>query len=77
MVEIHSTTSRRTDTKVKRSEYADAGIGHYWMVDLLGGPSLTACRRAGELGYRDSGPLRGLVTLEAPFPVRLDLDGLV
>ncbi|MGI9064071.1 MAG: Uma2 family endonuclease, partial [Pseudonocardiaceae bacterium] len=34
VVEIVSPGSRRTDHVAKRSEYADAGIPHYWIVDL-------------------------------------------
>ena len=72
-VEIHSTTTRRTDTRVKHAEYADAGIGHYWMVDLLDGPSLTACHLDGEFGYIDARPVRGEFTTDDPFPARIDL----
>ncbi len=75
-VEIHSPGSQRTDSVMKHSEYADAGIGHYWMVDLLGGPSLTACHLAGEFGYSDASPAIGNFTTETPFPVRIDLDRL-
>lgn len=72
-VEIHSKTTRRTDTKIKYAEYADAGIGHYWMVDLLDGPSLTACHLGGEFGYIDAEPVRGTFTTQQPFPARIDL----
>lgn len=75
-VEILSTGSRRTDSVIKHGEYADAGIGHYWMVDLLGGPSLTACHLAGEFGYADAGPVTGTFASEVPFPVRVDLTAL-
>ncbi|HYH31623.1 MAG TPA: Uma2 family endonuclease [Pseudonocardia sp.] len=75
-VEILSTGSRRTDGVVKRGEYADAAIGHYWMVDLLGGPSLTACHLAGEFGYADAGPVTGTFASEVPFPVRIELTPL-
>jgi Uma2 family endonuclease len=75
-VEILSTGSRRTDSVIKHGEYADAGIGHYWMVDLLGGPSLTACHLAGEFGYADAGPVTGTFASEVPFPVRIDLPAL-
>lgn len=73
-IEIHSTSTRRTDTVIKHAEYADAGIGHYWMIDLLDGPSLTACHLAGALGYADGHPVRGRFTTDLPFPVHLDLD---
>ncbi|MHA6628895.1 Uma2 family endonuclease [Pseudonocardia sichuanensis] len=75
-VEILSAGSRRTDSVVKHGEYADAGIGHYWMVDLLRGPSLTACHLAGEFGYADAGPVTGTFASEVPFPVRVDLTAL-
>lgn len=75
-VEVHSTSTRRTDQKIKRAEYADAGIGHYWMVDLLGGPCLTACHSGGPFGYIDEGPVTGVFATQHPFPIRLDLAAL-
>ena len=41
---------------LKRDEYADAGIPHYWIVDLDEPVSLIACHLAGEFGYVDGGP---------------------
>jgi Uma2 family endonuclease len=76
-VEIHSPGSYRTDQAIKHSEYADAGIGHYWMIDLLAGPSLTACHLGGPFGYVDDAPVTGRFTTQAPFPVELDLTTLV
>ena len=79
-VEIISPGSRRVDTVLKRSEYADAGIPHYWIVDL-GEPgdriTLTAHHLAGEFGYADPGPVTGVFTATEPFSVRIDLDALV
>jgi Uma2 family endonuclease len=79
-VEIISPGSRRLDTLVKRDEYADAGIPHYWIVDL-GEPgdrsTLTAHQLAGEFGYADAGPVSGVFAATEPFPVRIDLDALV
>jgi len=72
-VEIHSTTTRRTDTKVKYAEDADAGISHYRVIDLLDGPSLSACHLGGEFGYIDAAPVRGTFTTQQPFPARVDL----
>ena len=43
-VEVVSAGSERTDRTIKHSEYADAGIPHYWIVDL------------GEPGDRPSSP---------------------
>lgn len=76
-VEIHSPGSYRTDQAIKHSEYADAGIGHYWMIDLLGGPSLTACHLGGPFGYVNDAPVTGSFTTEAPFPAAVDLAALV
>lgn len=75
-VEVLSPGSRRTDSRIKHDEYADAGIGHYWMIDLDDGPSLTACHLAGEFGYVDAAPVRGEFGTDTPCPLRIDLDGL-
>jgi Uma2 family endonuclease len=74
IVEIVSPGSRRTDRVAKRSEYADAGIAHYWIVDLTDTVSVVACHLAGEFGYQDTGDLTGSFETTEPFPVRLDLD---
>ena len=79
-VEVVSAGSERTDRTIKHSEYADAGIPHYWVVDL--GESgdritLTAHHLAGEFGYADAGPVDGVFAATEPFPVRIDLDALV
>ena len=75
-IEVHSTTARRTDQVIEHGEYADAGIGHYWMVDLLGGPALTACHLGGAFGYVDEPPVTGTFTTQHPFPARVELEAL-
>ncbi|WP_028926166.1 Uma2 family endonuclease [Pseudonocardia acaciae] len=75
-VEIVSPGSRRMDHVVKRGEYADAGIGHYWIVDLDKPVSLLACHLAGELGYADDGERTGTFTTTRPYPLTIDLDQL-
>jgi Uma2 family endonuclease len=77
VVEIVSDGSRRTDRSIKHGEYADAGIPHYWILDIDDRPTPTACHHAGEFGYADAPPVTGTFTIEDPFPVRLDLDILV
>lgn len=77
VLEVLSPGSRRTDHITKRGEYADAGIGHYWIVDLGDPVSLLACHLAGEFGYADGGVVTGRHTATAPFPLELDLDGLL
>ncbi|MCA0155984.1 Uma2 family endonuclease [Tsukamurella sp. M9C] len=74
IVEILSPGTRRQDLVTKRSEYADAGIPHYWIVDLDGGPSIEA------LTLRD-GSYEGAVhsgefTTTVPFELRVDLTAL-
>jgi Uma2 family endonuclease len=76
IVEIVSPGSLRTDRVAKRSEYADAGIAHYWIVDLTGTVSVVACHLAGEFGYQDTGDLTGSFETTEPFPVRVELDQL-
>lgn len=76
-VEIHSPGSYRTDQVIKHGEYAEAGIGHYWMIDLADGPALTACHLGGPFGYVDAPPVTGTFTTQHPFPASLDLAALV
>ncbi len=77
VVEIVSPGSRRTDHMIKRDEYADASIPHYWIVDLDGPVSLIDCHLAAEFGYQDAGPVTGRFVTTQPFPVNLRLDGLL
>ncbi|MEU6699293.1 Uma2 family endonuclease [Pseudonocardia sp. NPDC046786] len=76
VVEILSPGSRRTDHVTKRGEYADAGIGHYWIIDLGEPVSLLACHLAGEFGYADGGVVTGRHTADRPFAADFDLDAL-
>jgi Uma2 family endonuclease len=76
VVEIVSPGSRRTDHVIKRGEYADAGIPHYWIVDLAEPVSLLACHLAGEFGYADGAAVTGTFTTATPFAVEIDLSAL-
>ena len=75
-VEVVSPGSRRLDRVLKRSEYADSGIPHYWIADLDEPASLIACHLAGEFGYVDGGAVTGVFRTTEPFPVEIDLDAL-
>lgn len=77
VVEIVSPGSQRLDHVVKRHEYADAGVGHYWIVDLDEPVTLLDCHLAGPLGYADGGSITGTFTTTAPCPIRLELDRLL
>ena len=76
-VEIVSPSSRRLDHIGERHEYADAGIPHYWIVDLDEPVSLLACHPAGEFDHMDPGAATGVFRTTAPFPVAIDLDALL
>lgn len=76
-VEIVSPGSDRTDHTIKHLEYADAGIPHYWVVDLDEPASLTAHHLAGEFGYVDGGSVTGVFRTTEPFAVEIDLDALM
>ncbi|WP_410613730.1 Uma2 family endonuclease [Amycolatopsis sp. lyj-109] len=76
VAEVVAPGSKRTDYRVKRDEYADAGIPHYWIVDLAEPVSLVACRTGGA-GYADAPAVSGTFSTDVPFPVRLELGALV
>ncbi|MGW0521638.1 Uma2 family endonuclease [Crossiella sp. NPDC003009] len=76
VVEVVSPGSRRTDNVTKRLEYADAGIPHYWIVDITRPVSLVACHRTEEFGYQDDSRVTGTFTTTVPFPVTIDLGRL-
>ncbi|WP_102144473.1 Uma2 family endonuclease [Mycobacterium hubeiense] len=75
-IEVVSPGSRRTDTVTKRSEYAEAGIGHYWIIELGPPATLTALHLAGDFGYQESPSITGRFTTSVPAALHLDLDGL-
>jgi Uma2 family endonuclease len=77
VVEVLSPGPKRTDHVLKRSEYADAGIPHYWMVDIEPPISLLACHLAGEFGYADGGAVTDTFSASEPFPAQIDLDALL
>ncbi|MEV0249122.1 Uma2 family endonuclease [Nocardia sp. NPDC050712] len=76
-IEIVSPGSRRMDNKIKRSEYADAGIAQYWIIDLTPPISLLPLRLTEELGYVDNGEVTGAYTTELPCRLTIELDRLV
>lgn len=73
IIEILSPGTRRVDLVLKRSEYAEAGIPHYWIVDL-------DSRRLELLELRDHHYVgdwhRGSVAVTAPFPIDVSIDNL-
>ncbi len=77
VVEIVSPGSRRLDRVTKRHEYADAGIPHYWILDLDKPVSLLPYHLAEDFGYADSGEITGTFISTVPFPIQLQLDLLI
>jgi Uma2 family endonuclease len=75
-IEVVSPGSRRMDTVTKRSEYAEAEIEHYWIVELGPPVTLIALHLAGEFGYQESPVVTGTFTTSALVPLHLDLDAL-
>jgi Uma2 family endonuclease len=77
VVEIVSPGSVRTDNVVKRGEYADAGVPHYWIVDLSDPVSVLVCHQAGAFGYADGGAVTGTLRVTEPFTAEIVLDDLL
>ncbi|MCO1657379.1 Uma2 family endonuclease [Pseudonocardia humida] len=75
--EVIGPGSRRTDTVIEHADYADAGIGHYWIIDLDDDANLTACHLACGSRYLDAGRRRGVFETDVPFPAVLDLAALL
>ncbi|WP_246632334.1 Uma2 family endonuclease [Pseudonocardia nigra] len=78
-VEIISPGSRNVDRYLKPVEYADAGIPHYWLVDLDPPvPSITTfgLGAPGD-GYVESQTATRELVVTEPFPLRIDIDALV
>jgi Uma2 family endonuclease len=75
-VEVLSDGTRRVDRVLKFSEYADAGIPQYWIIDLGEPTSLTAYVLV-DGDYELSGEHTGTVALEvAGHALTVDLDAL-
>jgi Uma2 family endonuclease len=76
VIEIVSPGTGRTDRVTKMSEYAEAGIPHYWLVDLPPRLQLTACTLvSGRYEHRVTGT--DLIDIDLPCPVHLDLKALL
>ncbi|MEU8922314.1 Uma2 family endonuclease [Kitasatospora sp. NPDC048545] len=78
-VEVVSPESADRDRTVKVRKYAEAGIPHYWIVeDEDGLPVVHVYELDGATGtYAPVGIFRGTLERPVPFPVTIDLDGLV
>jgi len=72
-VEIISPSGRRRDRVTKLNEYAEFGIGEYWIVDPGDPTTLTVHQHDGAGGYRLVGDFSGRVSIEC-LGVQLEFD---
>lgn len=76
-VEIISPGTRTTDRVTKWSEYADAGIPGYWIVDLDRSVALTAYALVGGNYEQVAGGIACTVTIPSPVCIIFTLDALI
>jgi Uma2 family endonuclease len=78
-VEIISPGSRKIDTHLKPFEYSEAGIPHYWVVDLDPPvPSITVYGLgAPDDGYVESQTATGVLVVQEPLELEIDIEALV
>ncbi|WP_250003092.1 Uma2 family endonuclease [Actinoplanes sp. M2I2] len=79
VVEVVSPESAHRDRDVKVRKYAEAGIANYWRVEEAdGSPVVHAYELDGPTrSYVPTGIHRRELRTTTPFPIELDLDGLV
>lgn len=77
VVEILSPSSRRTDYRAKRDEYADAGIPFYWIVDVEEPVSLAPMHLVGTFGYQEAPAETRVYEAVEPFPLKIRVDQLI
>ncbi len=79
VVEVVSPESAHRDRTVKRRKYAEAGIPHYWVVEEEDGLPVVHVFEADASAptYTLAGIFRERLERPVPFPVDIDLDGLV
>jgi Uma2 family endonuclease len=70
-IEFLSPGTRRQDLVTKRSEYADALIPAYWIIDLDDGPSIEALTLVD--GTYTGEVVTGVYETTVPFDLRIDL----
>jgi Uma2 family endonuclease len=76
VVEILSPSTKWTDRRAKRREYAEAGIPFYWIVDSGQQVSLVAMYPAGTSDYQDVPAETVVYKATEPFPLTIEIDQL-
>ncbi len=79
VVEVVSPESAHRDRTVKQRKYAEAGIPHHWVVEEEDGLPVVHVFEADASAptYTLAGIFRERLERSVPFPVDIDLDGLV
>jgi Uma2 family endonuclease len=79
VVELVSPESEHRDRTVKLRKYAEAGIKHYWLIDEENARPVAHVYELDEptRSYAPTGIVRGKLELAVPFPIAIDLDGLL
>lgn len=79
VVEVVSPESAHRDRTVKVRKYAEAGIAHYWLIEEEDGAPVVHVYEldAPTTTYAPAGIFRGKLERPVPFPIAIDLDGLV
>ena len=75
-VEVVSSSSRKTDRFFKPVEYAAAGVPAYWRVETEPEVVVHVFRLVGDR-YEQVQEVRGVESVEVPFPMLLDVPALV
>jgi Uma2 family endonuclease len=74
-VEVISPGSRRVDRVLKLNEYAEAGIGNYWIVDTERPVTITAFELVGQ-EYKLVSETSGTLSVTSPAPLTVDVQAL-
>lgn len=69
-IEVMSPGSRRTDRVTKSSEYAEAGIPHYWIVDEDHSVTVLHLTPGGYVATRFTGE----IATSSPWPLHISLE---
>ncbi len=79
VVEVVSPESAHRDRTVKVRKYAEAGIPHYWLIEEESGAPVVHVyeRDTVTSSYAPAGIFRAKPERPVPFPIAIDLDGLV
>lgn len=75
-VEVLSPSTREVDLVTKRQLYGRGGVAHYWIVDPETRELAAERNVGGASETTSSASTGGALTVEEPFPVTVDVDGL-